>query len=222
MKMSENIGKILWGLLFLVGAVYLIASKVWSLPRISVFNVILGVFCVWIMIEGIRHVNFWEILFPIAFICILFSAPLGLSAFTPWPVLGAALLGSIGLSMIFKPKKHRTWSEGHMYGNMAGSNSEQCNGENLNFDNTFGESIKYINTDNLCTVSVDTVSDQPAYTSTMRSFRARVHRYISIIVSVRSASTFRALGMWMSMWKKRSEASICVDEWKARAHIVCL
>ena len=142
MKMSKNSGKILWGLLFLVGAVYLIASKVWSLPRISVFNVILGVFCVWIMIEGIRHV-------------ILFSAPLGLSAFTPWPVLGAALLGSIGLSMIFKPKKHRTWSEGHMYGNMAGSNSEQCNGENLNFDNTFGESIKYINTDNLCTVSVD-------------------------------------------------------------------
>lgn len=155
MKMSKSSGKILWGLLFLVGAVYLIASKVWSLPRISVFNVILGVFCVWIMIEGIRHVNFWEILFPIAFICILFSAPLGLSAFTPWPVLGAALLGSIGLSMIFKPKKHRTWSEGHMYGNMAGSNSEQCNGENLNFDNTFGESIKYINTDNLCTVSVD-------------------------------------------------------------------
>ena len=213
MKMSENIGKILWGLLFLVGAVYLIASKVWSLPRISVFNVILGVFCVWIMIEGIRHVNFWEILFPIAFICILFSAPLGLSAFTPWPVLGAALLGSIGLSMIFKPKKHRTWSEGHMYGNMAGSDSEQCNGENLNFDNTFGESIKYINTDNLCTVSVD---------NSFGSTSARVHRYISIIVSVRSASTFRALGMWMSMWKKRSETSICVDEWKARAHIVCL
>lgn len=155
MKMSENIGKILWGLLFLVGAVYLIASRVWKLPTVSVFSVILTVFLVWLFIEGLRHLNFWEILFPIAFFCIIYAKPLGITAFTPWPVLGAALLGSIGLSMIFKPKKHRTWSEGHMYGNMAGSNSEQCNGENLNFDNTFGESIKYINTDNLCTVSVD-------------------------------------------------------------------
>ena len=155
MRMSRNSGKILWGLLFLLGAVYLIASKIWSLPGISVFNVILGVFCVWILIEGIRHVNFWEILFPIAFICILFSPQLGLSAFTPWPVLGAALLGSIGLSMIFKPKKHHEWTDASTHGNSFGSNSEQCDGENLRFDNSFGESIKYINTDNLCSVSVD-------------------------------------------------------------------
>lgn len=155
MKMSKNSGKILWGLLFILGAVYMIASKVWTLPGISVFNVILGVFCLWVFFEGVRHVNFWEILFPIAFVCILFSAPLGLSAFTPWPVLGAALLGSIGLSMIFKPKKHHEWTVGNGQSNGFGSNSEQCNGENLRFDNSFGESIKYINTDNLSTVSVD-------------------------------------------------------------------
>ena len=128
MRMSRNSGKILWGLLFLLGAVYMIASKIWSLPGISVFNVILGVFCVWVLIEGIRHVNFWEILFPIAFICILFSPQLGLSAFTPWPVLGAALLGSIGLSMIFKPKKHHEWTDASTHGNSFGSNSEQCDG----------------------------------------------------------------------------------------------
>ena len=155
MKMSENIGKILWGLLFLVGAVYLIASRVWNLPTVSVFSVILTVFLVWLLIEGLRHLNFWEILFPIAFFCIIYAKPLGITAFTPWPVLGAALLGSIGLSMIFKPKKHRTWTVGNGQSNSFGSTSEQCNGENLRFDNSFGESIKYINTDNLCSVSVD-------------------------------------------------------------------
>ena len=155
MKMSENIGKILWGLLFLVGAVYLIASRVWNLPTVSVFSVILTVFLAWLLIEGLRHLNFWEILFPIAFFCIIYAKPLGITAFTPWPVLGAALLGSIGLSMIFKPKKHRTWTVGNGQSNSFGSTSEQCNGENLRFDNSFGESIKYINTDNLCSVSVD-------------------------------------------------------------------
>ena len=155
MKMSENIGKILWGLLFLVGAVYLIASRVWNLPTVSVFSVILTVFLAWLLIEGLRHLNFWEILFPIAFFCIIYAKPLGITAFTPWPVLGAALLGSIGLSMIFKPKKHRTWTVGNGQSNSFGSTSEQCNGEKLRFDNSFGESIKYINTDNLCSVSVD-------------------------------------------------------------------
>ena len=85
MKMSENIGKILWGLLFLVGAVYLIASRVWKLPTVSVFSVILTVFLVWLFIEGLRHLNFWEILFPIAFFCIIYAKPLGITAFTPWP-----------------------------------------------------------------------------------------------------------------------------------------
>ena len=92
MRMSRNSGKILWGLLFLLGAVYLIASKIWSLPGISVFNVILGVFCVWVLIEGILHVNFWEILFSIAFICIIYDEPLGITALTPWTVLGLSLI----------------------------------------------------------------------------------------------------------------------------------
>ena len=155
MRMSRNSGKILWGLLFLVGAVYLIASRVWNLPTVSVFSVILTVFLAWLFIEGLRHLNFWEILFPIAFFCIIYAKPLGITAFTPWPVLSAALLGSIGLSMIFKPKKHHEWTDASTHDNSFGSNSEQCNGENLRFDNSFGESIKYINTDNLCSVSVD-------------------------------------------------------------------
>mgnify|MGYP003547241417 CR=1 FL=1 len=209
MKMSENIGKILWGLLFLVGAVYLIASRVWNLPTVSVFSVILTVFLAWLLIEGLRHLNFWEILFPIAFFCIIYAKPLGITAFTPWPVLGAALLGSIGLSMIFKPKKHRTWSEGHMYGNMA-----------IFASTTVLESRLSISTPTIFAAYRSiTVSDRPAYTLIMRSSRERAHRFMSITVSVRSVSMFRVHGMWMSMWIKHSAASICVDEWKARAHI---
>ena len=151
MRTSRNSGKILWGLLFLLGAVYMIASKIWSLPGISVFNVILGVFCVWVLIEGIRHVNFWEILFPIAFICILFSPQLGLSAFTRWPVLGAALLGSMGLSMIFKPKKHHEWTDASTHGNSFGATSVyfdnaiiQGESATVHIDNSFGEVSLYV------------------------------------------------------------------------------
>lgn len=220
MRMSRNSGKILWGLLFLLGAVYLIASKIWSLPGISVFNVILGVFCVWVLIEGIRHVNFWEILFPIAFICILFSPQLGLSAFTPWPVLGAALLGSIGLSMIFKPK---SITNGRMQVHTATVSVPTVSSAT---ERIFALTTVLVSRSSTSTLTIYaaypsiTVSAQPVCISTMQSFREKAQPFILTTVSERSVFMFRVHGRWMSMWIKRSVASICVDEWKAQAHIV--
>ena len=87
---------------------YVVISKFGILPDIGVFSIILTVFFLWLFVEGIRNVNFWEILFSIAFICIIYDEPLGITALTPWTVLGAAFLGSIGLSLIFGGKK-RKW-----------------------------------------------------------------------------------------------------------------
>ena len=104
MKLRKNSGKILWGLFFILAAVYVVVSKLWIMPEISVFSVLLTVFFIWLFLNGIRNVNFWEILFSIAFICIIYDDQLGITALTPWTVLGAALLGSIGLSLIFKKR----------------------------------------------------------------------------------------------------------------------
>lgn len=92
------------GLFFILAAVYVVVSKLWIMPEISVFSVLLTVFFIWLFLNGIRNVNFWEILFSIAFICIIYDDWLGITALTPWTVLGAALLGSIGLSLIFKKR----------------------------------------------------------------------------------------------------------------------
>lgn len=148
MRLSKNSGKIFWGLLFILAAAYLVASKFWSLPSISIFTILLTVFLVTIMIKGVKHVNFWEILFPIAFLCILYDEPLGITALTPWTVLGAALLGSVGLSMIIKPKKEMHFE--FEYDSDDHGTPEQCTGENIRFENHFGESIKYIHSDNFC------------------------------------------------------------------------
>lgn len=160
MRLSRNNGKILWGLLFILAAAYMIISRIWILPEISVFTIILSVFLVWIIIKGLKKVNFWQILFPIAFLCILYDKPLGITDLTPWTVLGAALLGSIGLSMIFKPNRkphfeieYDSDKKPHFefeYDSNGGSgvSSEQGTGENIHFENNFGESIKYINSDN--------------------------------------------------------------------------
>ena len=65
--------KVFWGIFFILAAVYVVISKFGILPDIGVFSIILTVFFLWLFVEGIRNVNFWEILFSIAFICIIYD-----------------------------------------------------------------------------------------------------------------------------------------------------
>lgn len=136
MRMSKNNRKIFWGLLFILAAVYVIISRIWILPDISVLHILLTLLLVWIFLKGLKKVNFWQILFPIAFLCILYEKQLGITELTPWPVLGAALLGSIGFSLMIKKKSS------HL------KQKYDLNGECVCFENNFGESIKYIYSDN--------------------------------------------------------------------------
>lgn len=148
MKLSKSIGKIIWGLFFLVLAVYAVASKIWELPGISVFTLLVTVFLAGLLIAGVRKVNFWEILFSIAFLCILYDDELGITAITPWTVLLAALLGSIGLSLIFK-KKHKEKKGGEAW------TEETVHGEKVRFENNFGETIKYVTCDDFRYASLE-------------------------------------------------------------------
>lgn len=144
MRVSRNGGKIFWGLLFVFAAVYMVVGKIWSLPDISIFSLALTVLFVSILVKGLRHVNFWEILFPIAFLCIIYDDFLGITALTPWTVLGAAFFGSIGLSMIFRPKNG---THVEMFHNNIDANgnvtSEQFTGERIRFENNFGSMSIY-------------------------------------------------------------------------------
>lgn len=153
MNISKKSGKIFWGIFFLLAAVYVIVSQLGILPKVSVFTVIFTVFCIWLLVNGIRNISFWQILFSIAIVCILYAEPLGITALTPWSVLGAAALGSIGLSMIFPKKKKRIWKHANI--NVGGSSTGEYNGERVECENSFGESIKYINSENFCYANLD-------------------------------------------------------------------
>ncbi|MDD6306721.1 MAG: LiaF-related protein [Clostridiales bacterium] len=146
--------KIFWGIFFILAAVIVIISKMGMIPDVGVFHILITAFMIWMFVEGIHHRNFFEILFSIAFICIIYDEPLGIEALTPWTVLAAALLGSIGLSMLFRGKKKTQfsvdWSD-----NKKGGNSEQCNGEHVHCENNFGSAIRYINSDNFCNAHLE-------------------------------------------------------------------
>ena len=55
--------KIFWGIFFILAAIYVVISKFGILPDVGVFSIILTVFLIWMLLEGIRNVNFYGILF---------------------------------------------------------------------------------------------------------------------------------------------------------------
>ena len=98
---THSIDKLFWGVFFVAGAAMLILSKLGTLPEMSFVSIVFTIIFAWTFIKGLFTLNFFEILFSAAFLACIYDDALGITALTPWTLLGAALLGSIGLSILF-------------------------------------------------------------------------------------------------------------------------
>lgn len=140
--------RIFWGLFFIVAAIFLLVSRLGILGDIGVWSLLLTVFFVACLIKSITHRSISGVLFAVAFICIIYAKPLGIEAITPWPVLGAAALGSIGISFIYRPKRdcreYGYWGHGS---HCSAESKETVSGAQMEFNTSFSGSIKYVNSD---------------------------------------------------------------------------
>ena len=138
---------VFWGILFILMGVFLIISKLGYFPNVNVISLLLTAFLVAVIVKSLVRLNFAGVLFPIAFICIIYDKQLGITNITPWTVLIAALLGSIGFSMIFhkhtKCVNFKFDSEDYKFEKIAVEDESH-----VRIKNSFTSSIKYINTDN--------------------------------------------------------------------------
>lgn len=147
-----------WGIFLVLAAAYLIISRLGYLPAVSVFTIIATIVCIAAFVHSLLHLSFGGMLFPLAFIGILYDKQLGITAITPWTILAAALLGTIGLNLIFSKMKwkrkwqHHTWKHHgeHITGqNDHFSDGENIEGENIYMKSSFGSLLRYVTSDNL-------------------------------------------------------------------------
>lgn len=161
--MNQNgfsFNKLFWGIMFIAGAAFLLANRLgyWShTESISITGILFTIFFVWMVLQGIYQRNFFLILFGLSFIAIQYDKLLGITAITPWTLLSAALLASIGLTIIFPAKKH--FNSGNV-GNFEFEDKgekvfEEQDGEAIHFKSSFGQCVKYINTDALVNVNLE-------------------------------------------------------------------
>lgn len=145
---------IFWGIIFILLAVYLIVNSMDLFPKLPVFSILITLVLVYIMVMGIRKLNFTEILIPLALIGWQYDDYLGITELTPWPLLGAAILLAIGLDMIFRNVRKEKRIEGHVVFN--GRIDSSVDGSVININSTFAGNNKYINSDHFSTANIDT------------------------------------------------------------------
>ena len=100
-----------WGIFFVLAAVFVVVSQVTSFTTIGFWSILAAVVLAAICIQSLVHLNYFGVFLPLALAYIIFQNPLSLYAISPWLLILAAVLLSIGFHTIFRrrPKYTRCW-----------------------------------------------------------------------------------------------------------------
>lgn len=135
------------GIFFVIGAVVLLVPKVKIvnilLGGMSIGQILLTVFCASCLVKSIKGRSFGGVLFSIAFLVIVNARQLHLETITPFSVLGAAVLGTIGLNLLFPNVKRGHVAKVHDKRAKA-DGAFFRDGAGLSYENSLGESVKYV------------------------------------------------------------------------------
>lgn len=147
-----------WGIFLILAGIYLVVSQMGYLPSTGVFTLIFTIVCLAVLVASIPHAAFGGILFPLAFIGILYDEALGITAITPWTILLVALLMTIGLHLLFGRFFKKRKKDGHgKKREFPDENTveESLDGEFLYMMTHFGSSIRYVTSQDFKTGEVD-------------------------------------------------------------------
>ena len=141
MKKSKNI---FWGLIFILLAVCVVLNHLELIPGgIPFIRIAIAALLAYVAVKGIMKLEFFEFFVPLALIITIFEdeieelTSINIDKITPWTILLAAVLLSIGCSMIFRNSRKNI-----CYKSLSGA-FENSNGRTI-LENNFNGVTKYI------------------------------------------------------------------------------
>lgn len=171
--MKKRGTNIFWGVILIAVAVCWVVSALGYLPDVAVTHIVFTVIWGALVIKGLVKRECFSVFMGFAFLAIVWDEELGIEAITPWTVIGAAILLTIGCSLIFKGRKRRDWEKNHSYNFKKCEKNENnktwegnteygtdqphqshVNGEHVYHMNRFSGAQKYIDSQNLKSVEI--------------------------------------------------------------------
>lgn len=137
-----------WGVFFVLAAVFVIASQITSFAQIGFLTILATVLLAAAFIQSLVKLNYFGMFLSLALAYMIYMHPLGLYFISPWLLILAAVLLSIGFHIIFHrhPKPQ--------YACCRGKKDEYHTIEEIDDNNpyvkvTMGASSKYLHADSL-------------------------------------------------------------------------
>jgi hypothetical protein len=96
-----------WGLVFMLSAIFVIASQIWSFDKIGIMSILATVFLAALVIDSLIHLSYFGIFMPLAVLYMIYSKPLMLIYISPWLLITSAVLICIGFSLLFPRHPNR-------------------------------------------------------------------------------------------------------------------
>jgi predicted membrane protein len=139
--------KLFWGLLVIGLGIVLLLYALGIGDQYDAVSIIGSILLLAVGIASLTKFHFVLFFIPLALIAYIWRGQLGLPDLSVWPLLGAAALLGIGLSVIFHKRHIRVNVKNH---NEAGKTEVTLNeNEQVNIDASWGEHIRYIHATNL-------------------------------------------------------------------------
>ena len=140
-----------WGVFFVLAAVFVIATQIpSSFAVIGFWSIAAAVLLAAVFIQSLVRLNFFGVFLSLAIAYMLFHGSLALPWLSPWLLLLAAVLLSIGFHIIFGRSHKRRYEQRHGDKTDDGYRTiEDVDGNNPTVKVSFGSSSKYIHADTL-------------------------------------------------------------------------
>jgi predicted membrane protein len=141
-----------WGILFIAAAVLVIASQFTSFAQIGFWSILVGVLLAAVFIQSLVNLNYFGIFASLAFGYYFFQQSLHLIYISPWLLILATILLSIGFQSIFKVRPNTTACHHDTYCNDNEEDYrtiEDVSDNNPYVKVSFGASSKYLHADAL-------------------------------------------------------------------------
>ena len=107
--MKKRAGNIFCGVLIIAATILWMLSKLGYIGDVITGHIIVSILWIAWLIKGCIERKSFSIFMSLAFLAIVWNKELGIEAITPWPVIGAAIFLTIGVSFIFKDRKRKNY-----------------------------------------------------------------------------------------------------------------